>query len=51
MKKIIKKLFGLYDDYDLISFHKFMETNYKDGRDIGNGLLMWEQYINRWKKS
>lgn len=49
MKDIIKKWFGLYDDYDLINFHKFIEENYTDGRDIGNGLLMWEPYIDFWK--
>ena len=48
MKNIIKKLFNLYDDYDLINFHVNTEQK-PGGYDIGNGWLMWEPHIKKWK--
>ena len=44
-----QKIKKQYDVYDLINFHVFINENHKDMRDIGNGLLMWEKYINEWE--
>ena len=38
-----------YDKYDLINFHKFAQEHKETDR-IGNGLLMWEEWIEKYEQ-
>jgi len=38
-----------YDKYDLINFHRFAQEHKETDR-IGNGLLMWEKWIEKYEQ-
>ncbi len=45
----MKKYNVKYDKYDLINFHKFAQEHKETDR-IGNGLLMWEEWIEKYEQ-
>jgi hypothetical protein len=44
-----KKMKKWYDKYDLINFHRFAQEHKETDR-IGNGLLMWEEWIEKYEQ-